>query len=69
MSSPSILTTTKKSDQFRSKTRVNICTAFHRWRRLLKRKGMKFDGQLATFLLDHFLCVMSCCLFPVCVPP
>jgi len=32
--------------------RVNIGVSFHHWRQLLVSKGMKFDAELTTFLLD-----------------
>ena len=38
-----------KSDK---NTRVNIGTAFNRWRQLMDLKEMRFDSELATFLLD-----------------
>ena len=43
----------QNSDKKRSRTRVNIGTAFHRWRLLMDEKKMKFDSELATFLLDR----------------
>lgn len=50
-------------DQKRSKTRINIGSAFPRWRELLLKKRMKLDAELATFLLDrygnYYLC--NCC--------
>ena len=41
-----------KSDKKRSRTRVNIGTAFHRWRQLMDMKEMWFNSELATFILD-----------------
>ncbi|MCJ8731298.1 hypothetical protein PDJAM_G00197870 [Pangasius djambal] len=46
-------------DQKRSKTRINIGSAFPRWRELLLKKRMKLDAELATFLLDSFSKVTS----------
>ncbi|KAK3567983.1 hypothetical protein QTP86_027766 [Hemibagrus guttatus] len=46
-------------DQKRSKTRINIGSAFPRWRELLLKKRMKLDAELATFLLDSFSNVNS----------
>ncbi|KAG5283835.1 hypothetical protein AALO_G00046660 [Alosa alosa] len=43
-----------KSDKKRNRTRVNIGTAFHRWRQLMDMKEMRFDSELATFLLDWY---------------
>ncbi|KAG5281677.1 hypothetical protein AALO_G00047570 [Alosa alosa] len=42
------------SDRKRAKTRVNLGSAFHRWRQLLDSKEMQFDSELATFLLDWY---------------
>lgn len=42
-------------DQKRSKTRINIGSAFTRWRELLLEKRMKLDAELATFLLDRYV--------------
>lgn len=37
----------------RDKTRLNIGTAFHRWRELRNLRGFKTDPELATFLLNR----------------
>ncbi|XP_071382062.1 uncharacterized protein [Centroberyx affinis] len=42
-------------DTARSKTRINIGTAFERWRNLRQAKRMKTDAALAVFLLDSYL--------------
>uniref|UniRef100_A0A672H456 Uncharacterized protein n=1 Tax=Salarias fasciatus TaxID=181472 RepID=A0A672H456_SALFA len=42
----------KKEDRARNRTRINVGTAFERWRTLQDLKGFKSDAELATFLLD-----------------
>uniref|UniRef100_A0A672QPG9 Uncharacterized protein n=1 Tax=Sinocyclocheilus grahami TaxID=75366 RepID=A0A672QPG9_SINGR len=37
----------------RSRTRVNIGSAFQRWRELKERKGLRSDAKVALFLLDR----------------
>ncbi|XP_074546810.1 uncharacterized protein LOC141805591 isoform X1 [Halichoeres trimaculatus] len=47
-------TTRRILDKARAKTRVNIGSAFQRWRQLRQAKGMKSDTLLAEFLLDRY---------------
>ncbi|GAA6071883.1 zinc finger and SCAN domain-containing protein 12-like isoform X3, partial [Tachysurus ichikawai] len=42
----------KAYDQARSKTRVNLGSAFQRWRGLKEREGLRWDTEVAFFLLD-----------------
>ncbi|XP_078101235.1 uncharacterized protein LOC144513918 [Sander vitreus] len=46
--------TKRAADIARAQTRVNIGSAFQRWRRLKKLKGMKTDASVALFLLDVY---------------
>lgn len=48
------VTEKKRLDQIRSKTRINIGGAFHRWRQLQHSKGLKNDAMVAEFLLDSY---------------
>lgn len=43
----------RESDNKRNKTRVNIGTAFQRWRQLRDSIGFKLDSELAIHLLDR----------------
>ncbi|KAG5834952.1 hypothetical protein ANANG_G00266990 [Anguilla anguilla] len=52
------MSTKKKLNRARDKTRVNIGLAFQRWRELRNLKGFKSDGELAVFLLDRY-CAMK----------
>lgn len=40
------------ADKKRSQTRLNIGDAFLRWRELMEAMDMRFDAELAIFLLD-----------------
>lgn len=42
----------KAYDQARSRTRVNIGSAFTRWKELGEREGLGSDAEVALFLLD-----------------
>uniref|UniRef100_A0A671RUI6 Uncharacterized protein n=1 Tax=Sinocyclocheilus anshuiensis TaxID=1608454 RepID=A0A671RUI6_9TELE len=42
-----------RNDKARSRTRVNIGSAFQRWRELKERKGLRSDAVAALFLLDR----------------
>ncbi|KAL0969318.1 hypothetical protein UPYG_G00225520 [Umbra pygmaea] len=45
----------KELDKARAKTRINIgSVAFPRWKDLLALKGMKFDSDLALYLLERY---------------
>ncbi|XP_038145258.1 uncharacterized protein LOC119786170 [Cyprinodon tularosa] len=46
----------KELDRARDKTRVNMGSAFQRWRELRDLKGFKTDFELGTFLLDSYEC-------------
>jgi len=43
----------KEGDRARNKTRINIGSAFERWRVLRELIGFRLDAELATFLLDR----------------
>uniref|UniRef100_A0A671KRQ9 Uncharacterized protein n=1 Tax=Sinocyclocheilus anshuiensis TaxID=1608454 RepID=A0A671KRQ9_9TELE len=43
----------KAYDKARSRTRVNIGSAFQRWRELKEREGLRSDTEVALFLLDR----------------
>uniref|UniRef100_A0A672LAQ1 Uncharacterized protein n=1 Tax=Sinocyclocheilus grahami TaxID=75366 RepID=A0A672LAQ1_SINGR len=43
----------KAYDKARSRTRINIGSAFQRWRELKEREGLRSDGEVALFLLDR----------------
>ncbi|XP_067093723.1 zinc finger protein 37-like [Osmerus mordax] len=47
-------TNTKRLNNERSKTRVNIGIAFQRWRELRELEGLKSDAMVAVFLLDRY---------------
>uniref|UniRef100_A0A3Q3F5V9 Uncharacterized protein n=1 Tax=Labrus bergylta TaxID=56723 RepID=A0A3Q3F5V9_9LABR len=53
----------RRLDKARGQTRVNIGTAFPRWRHLKEAKGLQSDAMVALFLLDR--CVL---LGGVCSP-
>ncbi|XP_033478880.2 uncharacterized protein LOC117254623 [Epinephelus lanceolatus] len=44
----------KLSDKERDRTRINIGRVFPRWRALRERKGLEFDSDLASLLLDSY---------------
>ncbi|KAM6974320.1 uncharacterized protein LKV04_015960 [Tautogolabrus adspersus] len=46
--------TRRKLDKARGQTRVNIGTAFPRWRQLKEAKGLQSDAMVALFLLDSY---------------
>ncbi|KAM9314880.1 uncharacterized protein KZ484_024588 [Pholidichthys leucotaenia] len=43
-----------RQDKLRSKTRINIGSAFDRWCQLKNIKGLKTHAEVATFLLDCY---------------
>uniref|UniRef100_A0A672IIR7 Uncharacterized protein n=1 Tax=Salarias fasciatus TaxID=181472 RepID=A0A672IIR7_SALFA len=43
----------KEEDRARNRTRINVGTAFERWRTLRDLNGFKSDAELATFLLER----------------
>ena len=45
--------TIKKLEAARVKTRINIGSAFQRWRHLRELNGLKSDAMVAVFLLDR----------------
>ena len=47
------VTNTKRLNNERSNTRVNIGIAFQRWRELRELEGLKSDAMVAVFLLDR----------------
>nr|XP_020496247.1 zinc finger protein 260-like isoform X1 [Labrus bergylta] len=46
--------TRRRLDKARGQTRVNIGTAFPRWRHLKEAKGLQSDAMVALFLLDSY---------------
>ncbi|XP_065109924.1 uncharacterized protein [Paramisgurnus dabryanus] len=44
----------KAYDKARSRTRVNIGSAFQRWRDLKEHEGLRSDAEVAFFLLDRY---------------
>ncbi|XP_041664781.1 zinc finger protein 16-like [Cheilinus undulatus] len=44
----------RRKDRARSKTRINIGSAFQRWRRLRELRGFQSDSMLAVFLLERY---------------
>uniref|UniRef100_A0A672K5J1 Uncharacterized protein n=1 Tax=Sinocyclocheilus grahami TaxID=75366 RepID=A0A672K5J1_SINGR len=43
----------KRRLKARSRTRVNMGSAFQRWRELKEREGLRLDAEVALFLLDR----------------
>uniref|UniRef100_A0A8C1GD09 Uncharacterized protein n=1 Tax=Cyprinus carpio TaxID=7962 RepID=A0A8C1GD09_CYPCA len=43
----------KGYDKARSRTRVNIESAFQHWRELKEREGLRLDAEVALFLLNR----------------
>uniref|UniRef100_A0A671K7B6 Uncharacterized protein n=1 Tax=Sinocyclocheilus anshuiensis TaxID=1608454 RepID=A0A671K7B6_9TELE len=43
----------KHCDKARSRSRVNIGSAFQHWRELKEREGLRSDGEVGLFLLDR----------------